>query len=177
MLDLETMGTGSNALITTVSIVQFDLKTGIIGKELELGIDWKEQIKHNAVMDADTIQWWLKQDADAIKDMMRLPQYKVTNVIAQINGFFIDTDLDLRNVTLWGNGSVFDNVILRNLYERHNAIFPIPFWCDNDVRTLVNISDINTKDFKFKGIKHRGIDDCKHQINYCHHAYKMYKGS
>jgi hypothetical protein len=55
----------------------------------------------------------------------------------------------------------FDNVMVRNLYKRHNVDFILPYWCDTDVRTLVTLANIDTRDFPFKGIKHYGIDDCK----------------
>jgi exodeoxyribonuclease VIII len=58
-------------------------------------------------------------------------------------------------------------VILRNLYKRCGFEFPTPFWSDRDVRTLVDIGDVDTSQYKFEGVKHRGIDDCKHQIKYC----------
>lgn len=176
MVDLETMGLDANSLITTVSIVQFDLTTGNMGEELELAISWNEQVDKGAIVDVSTVQWWLHQDREALDTMMRLEGNPVSEVISSINSYFARNSEDLRNVKLWGNGKEFDNVLLRNLYKRHNVIFPLAYWCDNDVRTLVSIADINTHNFAFDGVKHRGVDDCKHQINYCSHAYRVLKG-
>jgi len=176
MIDLETMGKGNNALITTVSIVQFDLKTGEVGAEIEKGIGWDTQVNFGAVMDVNTVRWWMTQDKEAIDAMMRLEQHSVSEVVSAINAFFAVNCTDINNATLWGNGATFDNVIIRNLYERHGEVFPLPFWCDKDVRTLTYIAEVEPRNFAFEGIKHRGIDDCKHQINYCCHAYRKYKG-
>jgi len=175
MLDIETMSTDDNALITTISIVRFDLSTGDLGTEYEIGLNWNEQIKHKAHICPDTVQWWLKQDKEAIDTMLRIPQQKVDVVLDSINHFFKTSGLELKYIKLWGNGKEFDNIKLRNLFKRHGKELVVPYWCDNDVRTLVNLSNINTRDFKFEGIKHRGIDDCKHQINYCSYAYRVLK--
>lgn len=168
MLDLETMGTSNDALITTINAVQFDLETGETFKEFEIGIDWEEQIRQGAKIDASTVKWWLSQSKEAQNTMMRLDQVSVVNALIAFNNWIDDNfPNNGKKITLWGNGSSFDNVILRNLYARHNIEFVLPYWCDADVRTLVELKQIDTRNFKFQGIKHRGIDDCKHQIKYC----------
>jgi len=167
MLDLETMGTNNDALVTTINAVQFDLETGETFKEFEIGIEWEEQIRHGAKIDALTVQWWLSQSKEAQNTMMRLDKVSVVTALIAFNNWIDDNFSNKNNTALWGNGASFDNVILRNLYIRHNIEFVLPYWCDMDVRTLVKLKKINTRDFKFQGIKHRGIDDCKHQINYC----------
>ena len=53
----------------------------------------------------------------------------------------------------------------------------LPYWCDRDVRTIVSLGKIDTRDFKFTGVKHSTIDDCLHQINYCKVAYNNFMGA
>lgn len=167
MLDLETMGVNADALITTISAVGFDLWTGQCFEEFEIALNWEEQIAKNAKMDASTVQWWLKQSKEAQEMMMLLPTQPVCTALTSFNAWIERICPNVKEVKLWGNGVTFDNAILRNLYKRHNLDFVLPYYCDNDVRTLVTLKGINPKDYEFKGIKHRGIDDCKHQIFYC----------
>lgn len=168
MLDLETLSTDSNALVTTISAVQFDKKTGEIGKEFEIGLRWDEQQSKGASLDVKTIEWWLTQSKDAQKTMMRKRQVNVNEALQSFNSWIGESfSNEFNAVKLWGNGVGFDNTILRSLYKRHDVEFVLPYWCDNDVRTWVSIKGINPREFEFEGVKHRGIDDCKHQIKYC----------
>lgn len=163
MVDLETLGTDSNAVIVSISAVQFDMNTGEVGKQFEIGVDLKEQIAKGAIIDVDTVMWWLEQSKEAQQQLTKLKRVSVDTVLKSFN-HFID---DCKAKTMWGNGATFDNVIIRNLYKRHDHYFKLPFWVDRCVRTHVDGNNIDTRDYKFVGIKHRGIDDCLHQIKYC----------
>ena len=77
----------------------------------------------------------------------------------------ISNFIKANNITaLWGNGATFDNVILRNLYARHLKAFPLGFWTDRDLRTAVDIYNIDTRTVPFEGIKHYCLDDARHQV-------------
>jgi len=172
MMDIETLSTNSNGAITTISAVQFNLENGKIGKTFEIAIKLDEQVNNGAVIDIPTVVWWMSQDEEAIKTMLRIEKRDVDFALLAFNDWIKSLGKPLNDMKLWGNGVSFDNVMVRNLYKRHNIEFALPYWCDNDVRTLVTLGNIDTRNFPFKGIKHNGIDDCKHQINYCHSAYK-----
>lgn len=173
MIDIETLSTNSNGLVISISAIEFDLMTGNIGREFETGLKLKDQIAKGAVIDIDTVMWWLDQSKEAQKSLLSLvDEFHVEIALDNFNIWLDELECKNKNIRLWGNGATFDNVIVRNLYERHGITFNLPFWCDRDVRTLVDLADIQTKDYKFDGIKHNGIDDCLHQIKYCVDAYK-----
>lgn len=162
MLDLETFSTDSNALILSISAVQFDFESGKVGKEIAIGCNIHQQIVKGAHLDGNTIEWWLQQDLAAftsIKGMYRKP---IEEVIKDFNDFMEECETE----NLWGNGCTFDNVILRNMYKRHSREFPLKYWADRDVRTVRDIFGIDTREIPFTGIKHNGVDDCKYQIEY-----------
>lgn len=176
MLDLETLGTDSNSVITTISAVQFNLGTGEIGSEFQVAVDWQEQLDNGAVVNMETIRFWLSQSKEAISQMLIDEPLSVESACQKFDEWVHNINItEPQESSLWGNGATFDNVILRNLYQRHNLIFPFPFWADKDVRTLVQLSGVNIREIEFKGIKHYGIDDCKHQIKYCHTCFKSLK--
>ena len=173
MLDLETLGVDSHSVITTISAVQFDLVTGEIGSQFECSVDWQEQVDSGAIVNMETIRWWLLQSKEAISTMLKNSPVGAVEACILFNKWLNSLGLEnIKDVSIWGNGATFDNVILRNMYHRHKMVFLVPFWGDQDVRTLVKLSGVNIKEINFDGIKHYGIDDCKHQIKYCHKCFK-----
>ena len=161
MVDIETFGTDSNSVIVSISAVKFDINTGELGSTFEIGLDIQEQLDNGAVIDGSTVMWWLEQSKEAQHELTRIDRIDVASALSHFNSFLYPTP-----DALWGNGATFDNVIVRNLHKRHKIEFRVPFWADRCVRTYVDMNDINTRDFKFVGTKHNGIDDCLHQIKY-----------
>lgn len=181
MLDLETLGLSSNSAIMTVSMAEFGLETGSIGKWLELKLNVIEQLTLKGTeVDIGTIQWWQNQSNEAKQSL----QIKEVSFKGFKNAFttFIDSikQTNTEQVFIWGNGATFDNVLLRNMYKRFGEELPIPFYCDMDVRTITQIIDytkLKERVGDFIGIKHRGLSDCIHQIKMVHEAIKMLKES
>ena len=171
MLDLETLGTDSNAVVVSISAVEFDLDTGKQGSDIEIGLNLLEQALNGGIIDTSTLSWWSSQSAKAKSSLLRIPVLSIDDALDKFNTWIESIDHDLKDIKLWGNGATADNVWVRNLYRRHNIDFVLPYWCDCDVRTLVTISGISTRDYKFTGLKHNGIHDCLHQIKYCTDAY------
>ncbi len=172
MIDLETMGTGSNAVVVSISAVIFDMATGEIGESFEAGLEITNQKDMGGEIDADTVNWWNNQDQDARDELERLRKIPVDDALALLNDWVKQNFKAPSRIKLWGNGATFDNVIIRNLFKRYDTEFAIPYYCDKDVRTLTYLTKINPRSFEFEGVKHRGIDDCKHQIKYCVAGYK-----
>lgn len=170
MVDIETFGTDSNAVVLSISAVKFDLDTGEIGGTFELALEMKEQMAKGALMDPDTVMWWMSQSKEAQNMLSHLQTVDVDIALELFNNFCKGAD------GIWGNGATFDNVIIRNLYKRHDTDFKLGFWADRDVRTLVALSGIDHSTYRFVGVRHNGLDDCLHQIKYCVDAYKILKG-
>ena len=177
MMDIETMSTDSNAVVVSISCVEFDLETGEIGSKFERGLKLNPQVKAGGVVDMNTVMWWMEQSDEARAALTFYYRKPVKEVLMELNTWLGSLHDNIKDLKLWGNGATFDNVIVRNLCKRHDMELMVPFWCDNDVRTLVTLSGINTRDYEFTGVKHHGIDDCKHQIKYCVDGYNKLKGA
>jgi len=171
MLDLETLGTDSNSVVVSISAVIFDMQTGKIGNTFEIGLDTYAQEKNGGITDEETLAWWAKQNQAAKDELARLIKVPVDEALSEFNIFIKKNFTAPSKIKLWGNGATFDNVILRNLYKRHNVNFVVPYYADKDVRTFTYLEKVNTRAYEFVGVKHRGIDDCKHQIKYCTDTY------
>lgn len=177
MLDIETLGTDSKSLVLSISAVEFTLG-GETGRKFEMALPVLEQLLHHeVVVDMSTICWWKTQNEEAKREIKRLKPAKT--VVQALIAFNMFLEQFGKNVSIWGNGATFDNTIVRNLYKSFNVDFIVPFWCDKDVRTIVSLIDyetVNKRAGKFNGIKHRGIDDCLHQVKLVAEGLKFIKG-
>lgn len=179
MVDLETLGVGTNPVIAQIAAVPFQLETGAV-PHLELQFNQfvcpRSCLNAGLKIDPSTMEWWAKQEERVYRDIIvNAFQYglELKSALESFN-VFIDVVKDhygVKQVRIWGNGMLADNRWLMSAYE---AIDLKPGWKyneDSDVRTLVDLGrrflDIDPKkDFPFEGNAHNAIDDCLHQIRY-----------
>ncbi|WP_247152132.1 exonuclease, partial [Escherichia coli] len=137
MIDLETMGTNSNAPIVVIGAVFFDPQTGEIGPIFYVVISLVDAMDKGAVPDGSTIEWWLAQSSEA-RSATLVNQIPLDDALLQLREF-IDENSGEFFVRVWGNGANFDNVILRRSYERQGIPCPWRWSNDRDVRTIVEL--------------------------------------
>lgn len=168
MIDLETMGTNTNAPIVVIGAVFFDPQTGETGPVFYIVISLTDAMNTGAVPDGGTIEWWLKQSSEA-RAAILTEQVKLKDALSQFREF-INEYSDEKFVQIWGNGATFDNAILRTSYERLDIPCPWRYHNDRDVRTIVELG--KTIDFDaravipFEGVRHNALDDARHQAKY-----------
>lgn len=170
MIDLETMGANQTAPILAIGAVFFDPATGEFGPEFEIVTDISSDIERGAIAEGDTIKWWLKQSAEARSAITDDLAISCSKGLGALRAFVYEHNNDSLSIKVWGNGSTFDNTILRAAFERHTMR---PFWewyNDRDVRTIVELGraiDFNPKyDMPFDGVQHSALADAKHQAKY-----------
>ncbi|HBA8712585.1 TPA: exonuclease [Escherichia coli] len=168
MIDLETMGTNTNAPIVVIGAVFFDPQTGEIGPVFYIVISLTDAMNTGAVPDGGAIEWWLKQSSEA-RAAILTDQVKLKDALSRFREF-INEYSDEKFVQVWGNGATFDNAILRTSYERLDIPCPWRYYNDRDVRTIVELG--KTIDFDartvipFEGVRHNALDDARHQAKY-----------
>ncbi|ELT9934341.1 3'-5' exoribonuclease, partial [Escherichia coli] len=168
MIDLETMGTNTNAPIVVIGAVFFDPQTGEIGPVFYIVISLTDAMNTGAVPDGGTIERWLKQSSEA-RAAILTDQVKLKDALSRFREF-INEYSDEKFVQVWGNGATFDNAILRTSYERLDIPCPWRYYNDRDVRTIVELG--KTIDFDartvipFEGVRHNALDDARHQAKY-----------
>ena len=168
MIDLETMGTNTNAPIVVIGAVFFDPQTGEIGPVFYIVVSLTDAMNTGAVPDGGTIEWWLKQSSEA-RAAILTDQVKLKDALSRFREF-INEYSDEKFVQVWGNGATFDNAILRTSYERLDIPCPWRYYNDRDVRTIVELG--KTIDFDartvipFEGVRHNALDDARHQAKY-----------
>jgi exodeoxyribonuclease VIII len=136
MIDLETMGTSTNAAIIAIGAVAFDIETGELGEKFYDVIDLDTSVKCGGVMDTSTVLWWMAQTKEAQREFERVGEHEF-DVLLDFNNYMSKFD----DVKVWGNGASFDNVILANAYRRHKVLdVPWEYYNDRCYRTMKSLA-------------------------------------
>lgn len=164
MLDLETMGKGSNSAIVSIGAVEFELESGAMGAEFYEKVDLQSCLDLGLKVNASTILWWMTQ-SQAARNKLCEEGVDLPHAMANFRYFMTTLKTDIQ---IWGNGARFDLGILEDAYDackEHTT--PWGFRFERDVRTLVSFAPVVKDHYPFTGVEHNPIDDCKYQISYC----------
>ncbi|MCZ5151687.1 3'-5' exoribonuclease [Escherichia coli] len=161
-VDLETMGTNPDAPINSIGCKFFDPATGEMGPEFSKAIDLETS---GGIIDRKTIKWWAKRSREA-QSAIFTDEIPLDDALLQLREF-INENSGESFVQIWGNGTNFDNVILRRSYERQGIPCPWRYYNDRDVRTIVELGNSIGFDVRmaipFEGVPHNALDDARHQ--------------
>lgn len=162
MLDLETMGNKPGCKIMSIGACRFNPQTGEIGDTFHKQINLANC---PGSFDASTVLWWMHQDKEAQQKFYdNDKQGSAAEVIGSFMAWLNDGD------KVWGNGSTFDNSILKATAGHLQIPVKWKFWNDRDVRTVVDlgrqIGIDPKKDMPFDGVKHDALADAIHQAKY-----------
>ena len=168
MLDLETFGTSSTAVVTTIGAVKFDPFSGAIGETFYMRLRdlERQQSEYGRTVDAGTVRWWLQQDEATRKeqyaDMGNMVSTKVA--LEEFSNFASCFDPGAGTpikTYMWGNGADFDNMILGSLYDGAKMKKPWTYGANRCYRTMKamrkDIVQIRV------GIHHNALDDAMTQ--------------
>lgn len=156
VLDLETMSKGPRAAIVALACVR--IEQGTITDSLYHRVCLESSLQAGLVMDASTVNWWLKQDAPARAEV----DGSQSSVLLAVAMNALDRFIKEGNALVWGNGSSFDNVIVRSALEVCGMGNLWHFWNDRDLRTLLDLYP-EAKTLPFEGIKHHALNDACHE--------------
>ena len=132
-LDIETLATDERAVILSVGLARFDPETNTIDVIQDVVLSSVEQRDENGrTIDPATVEWWEGQSEEARSVIKASEEMDEDNNAAL---HFIKEQLGPDPV-VWGNGSDFDNVILRTLYRDHGMAVPWRYKKNRCMRTL-----------------------------------------
>lgn len=158
MLDLETLGTHSNAVIIAIGAVEFDPDLGVTDK-FYINVDPQSCIDKGLTVDGSTVTWWLKQSDEARQGVVK-NQKPLKDALTQFRDWLGKDN----NLQLWGNGADFDNAILKNAFTAYRVPEPWPFWANRCFRTFK--SSFLKIDLPRSGVHHNAVDDAAWQAEY-----------
>lgn len=137
MLDIETLGQGSNAFIVQIAITTFKLNDSeYYGESLIQNIDvWRAQA--GSEIDNATVQWWQGQ-SDNVRETVMSGTDNLSNALYNLDLFFREHKIEC----LWANSPSFDCVIVENAIKRLALPNRFPkFWQWRDMRTVVALAN------------------------------------
>ena len=121
MVDIETLDTATSAAILSIGAVRFDV--GTIGETFYREVSRASNLISGRTVSASTVEWWAKQSEDAKRILNSEHGVPLLSALHDFNDFVGSES------TLWGNGSMFDNAILRSACE---SVGIEPVWSYRD---------------------------------------------
>lgn len=160
MLDLETFGNGNSAAIVSIGAVKFDAID--ILDAFHVGVELESCTRLGLRMDPDTILWWMHPDrTEARQVLFALDKVDLHSALYGLNDWLADGD-EIK--AIWGNGSTFDNVILRSAYAAAGMEYPVKFWQDHCYRTMKAYAPGIA--IEREGVHHSAVDDARSQAKH-----------
>lgn len=156
MVDLETLGTDSNAAILSIGAVAFS-ESGEIGDNFQVNIQIDSCLKSGLSISGATLDWWLKQKPEVLRQA-------IEHAVPLNHALLAFSDwCKIREIKyFWGNSPVFDLVLLASGYKSVGAPVPWDYWNERCYRTVMALYP-KCKTYKPK-VAHNPISDCEAQI-------------
>lgn len=181
MVDIETLGTGDDAVVAQIAMVKFNPYDDTQGYDyLNIFLNIPQQ--RDRKIDPATFAFWMQQPKSTFDYVFR-GDVAVTSVTAyrrdvsvldaykHINDFLHTGNPPVR---FWANSPRFDLEILENLFRTVSPMlmsFPpqtrqlFPFRQHSDVRTIrAAMEDFGIELPSFKGMKHDAMSDAMFQV-------------
>lgn len=153
MIDIETLGTAVGAVIVSVGAVGFD--RGGLGDTFVRSISLESCQDAGLSVDADTLEWWLGQEAPAREQLVGGDDLAV--VLRDFTEWYLEHEFE----EIWANSPSFDCELLEHAYEAVGQVEPWEFYAERDVRTIRSLPlEI---DLEQTGTEHDALADAKHQ--------------
>lgn len=174
MLDIETLGKGNYAALWTIGAVKFnplhvpETKEELIAmtERFTARCDLKSVLALGLRMDASTIEWWMASERDEARtELLRMPSEDIRNVLSSFAEWYGETPMPT-----WGNGAMFDNVIVTNAFTLANVPMPWTYKEDRCYRTIKELVPCKRPDY---GVKHGALDDAMAQAWHLQFMVKM----
>ncbi len=160
MIDLETLGKGTEAPVISIGAVYFDSEG--LGKEFYVNLELQSQIDTGLRRaDASTIQWWMGQ-SDAAKRVFKESAVPTSKGLLDLVNFI----LEVKDAYVWGNGATFDISILESLLQDYEIPVPWKYNRIMDFRTYKRFLGQGREIDRSKGVHHNALDDAKVQASY-----------
>jgi hypothetical protein len=140
MIDLETLGTGTNCVVLSIGAVKFDSNEVDPLNSLHHFFDVQQQIDEGRDIDAATFAWWMGQDSAARRPFTEgaRTQLSVGTILHAFDGFFQNADY------IWSHGANFDVPILEQMYKSRKRPTPWKYANVRDTRTVFGL--LNQRD-------------------------------
>lgn len=163
MIDLETLGLNSSAVLLSLGAVKFDFNTLQVVDRFECFFRLSDQQEHGRTISTDTLRWWMQQSDDARQVFASSQELTNEQCLVRFNEF-LRTPEPVAGV--WGNGAAFDNALLRNFYYAYKLK---PAWSHREdfcFRTFnAMFATAETRAMANPGVVHDALADAQFQTD------------
>lgn len=130
-LDLETLSTHKNAVILSIGACTVSLN-GDAERTFTVNLDAQAQIDKGLHVSADTLKWWMRQDAQAQRDAFHGEDVHPVIAIEMLRGWLKAEGTP----PVYTKGPHFDGALLDSLAESFGVEAPISHRKHRDIRTI-----------------------------------------
>ena len=155
--DIETLSTAPNAMILSIGAVA--VVNGKIVGEFYQNIDSTNFEDLGFEASASTVDWWSSPERAEARADLQDDQVPLDEALQLFQQWIIE----VKGVWIWGYGSDFDVVILKNAFDKMCIQWPFEFWNHRCLRTLAAIHNVRVK--REKGAHHNAFADAVNQAN------------
>jgi len=166
MLDLETLGTCSQAVITQIGACYFNMD-GDTGETFSANIQIQDCLNHGLKVNGNTIMWWFEQPEE-LRTWLKEPQPLIT-VLENFKQY-------AKNAKYIWSHATFDVPILLNAYLAIDSQPPFNYRAARDLRTLTWLRGGSYKKVEREN-RHDALSDCIYQIKYATKCYQEIKNA
>lgn len=177
MVDLETLGTGPDAVILSIGAIKFD-PAGVglapLNKKprFEVHVDVASAMSYGLKVDASTLMWWLDPHQDAArKELLRHERIGLSPALIAFSRWL---DTDPVDVRVWGNGAAFDNVILAYAHKATVCELPWGYYGNRCYRTMKSL--FPQVKMERVGTHHSAVDDATSQALHLQAIFREMRG-
>lgn len=173
-IDIETLSSRPNALITQIGACLFDRKTSHVSETFLANVSYEDvwDVSEEFHVDPNTVNWWLTQSDEARLSLSAPAPTSINMVLDSLYQWLRDHGFKKQNRDInqlvWANSPSFDCVILQHAMRVFSIPCPWHFRQERDFRTIVSLAEeftavdkliINDSDL----IKHRADHDAIRQ--------------
>lgn len=172
MLDLETMGTGPNAVVVQIGAVAFNSLTGrrYSAGAFEIDVDLDSSASAGGVVTEATVNWWEEQGGFK-------PTGDTVTLAVALLGLSKWSGEYPSASRVWAQGPSFDVAIIDGFVQRVGTSEPWKYNAARDTRTVYDLAKQRGWT-KPPGVEptHRAVEDCDVQITALMSALRCLRG-
>lgn len=162
MIDVETLGLNGLFVVTQISIVPFDIGSGVYCNRQDsfsVNVSLDDCLKHGLSLGAETLKWWLSTNPDMLSRTLGDGLSIKDSMIAMMD-YTSKLDVD----RFWATATL-DYQAISNLSSVVNMINPIPYNKRLCARTVRELYLKKTGTVYKNENNHDSYSDCVNQIN------------
>lgn len=162
MIDVETLGVEGLFVVTQISIVPFDVNSGVVCSRedsFSVNLSLKDCLNNGLSLNTETLMWWLKTNPDMLSCTIS-DGHLIKDAMVAITNYISKLEVD----RFWATATL-DYQAISNLSSLVEVVNPIPYnkrFCARTVRELF-LSKTGTT-YKNDN-NHDSYSDCVSQIH------------